>query len=381
MGRDRYNSGSSNGQIIGYDGVGALEAGDIGFNGQIVTKGDFSTGFIAQSVGGGGGMVAWRFQSQWLQAWVVLLLLESVLEATVLMWFRRRRSACGYCWGCEYEGNYSPGMLVQSVGGGGGNGGSSVVGGAALSAGSAGAVNVGLGGIGGDGSRGGNVYLASGVGEVRTAGESSTGITVQSIGGGGGNGGFNVTAGLAGAGGSSGAVSVGLGGGGGAGGMSGEVKTHLQSDVYTTGVNSTGILAQSVGGGGGNGGFNVSAGISGAGGAAGAISVGLGGAGGEASDGGLVNATATGNILTKGHNSGAFIAQSVGGGGGNGGFNVSANATGAGLTSGSVSVGLGGSAGGGGDGKGVTAFWVLMGQAPQKSRQRGTILSEYWLSR
>ena len=50
---------------------------------------------------------------------------------------------------------------------------------------------------------GGTVTMATRAGTVSTGGESSTGITAQSIGGGGGNGGYSVSAGVAGAGGRS----------------------------------------------------------------------------------------------------------------------------------------------------------------------------------
>jgi hypothetical protein len=355
VGSDRFTSGPLNGQLIGYDGVGALTAGDTGFNGKIHTKGDYSTGFIAQSVGGGGGNGGMAVSVPVAASAGGSAAIGVGVGGDAASGSIGGEVRVGTAGNMLTEGAFSPGMLVQSVGGGGGNGGSSVVASVAASAGAAGAVSVGLGGKGGTGSTGGNVNLATGKGLVWTKGESSTGITVQSVGGGGGNGGFNVSAALAGAGGAAGAVSVGLGGDAGAGGKSGIVKAHLQSDVITEGVHSTGVLAQAVGGGGGNGGFNVSAAIGGAGGAAGAVSVGLGGKGGEASAGGIVDATATGNIFTKGHSSSGFVAQSVGGGGGNGGFNVSAAAAGAGAAAGSVGVGLGGTAGGGGAGGKVTA--------------------------
>jgi hypothetical protein len=82
----------------------------------------------------------------------------------------------------------------------------------------------------------------------------------------------------------------------------------------------------------------------------GAISVGLGGSGAGGGNGGKVDLSVKNDVLTRGAQSSAVVAQSIGGGGGNGGFNVTAAGSGAGTGSGAVSVGLGGSSGAGGTG-------------------------------
>jgi hypothetical protein len=253
------------------------------------------------------------------------------------------------------EGHDSGGVLAQSVGGGGGNGGFNVSGAISGSGSSSGAVAIGFGGSGGTGAHAGGVVTANVIGNIVTRGANSTGLTSQSIGGGGGNGGFNVTGGISGSGGTSGAVSVGLGGSGGGGGNAALAVGTLTGDLQTLGDDSDGVLVQSIGGGGGNGGFNVSAGISASGGTSGAVAVGFGGAGGGAGNGGEARATVTGDVMTSGDGASSIIAQSVGGGGGNGGFNVTGAVSGAGSTAFGVSVGLGGAGGGGGNGGVVTA--------------------------
>ncbi len=213
------------------------------------------------------------------------------------------------------------GVLAQSIGGGGGNGGF------ALSAGAN--IAVAVGGGGGTGGNGGavNVNQAGNGAVVSTNGNSAIGILAQSVGGGGGNGGGSFAAGTI--------ASVAIGGSGAAGG-DGDVVTYdiANAKVTTNGTDSTGILAQSVGGGGGNGGFALSG--------AGVVAVGVGGKGGAGGAGKKVDVTSGGSVETFQDRSAGIIAQSLGGGGGNGGF-VVAGSFGA-------TVGVGGSGTKGGDG-------------------------------
>ena len=109
-------------------------------------------------------------------------------------------------------GHNSAGVVAQSLGGGGGNGGFNVTAGVAGSGKVAGSVGIGLGG---DGAKGGNSESAVNldmIGNITTSGDYAGGLIAQSVGGGGGNGGFNVTATINGAGVASGGVAVGLGG-------------------------------------------------------------------------------------------------------------------------------------------------------------------------
>jgi hypothetical protein len=201
---------------------------------------------------------------------------------------------------------------------------------------------------------------------ITTFGDNSTGMLVQSIGGGGGAGGdatanssagvlqkqlddlsdgeapksIDVT------------VDVALGGTAGGGGAGGTATATNKGSITTFGLFADGIVVQSIGGGGGQGGsgnskskasgdtsfgLNVSLGATG----------GAGGSGGAASAGNDANAT----IVTNGDNSRGILTQSIGGGGGNGGG-------GGGSTSASfgLSIGLGASGATGGSGGAATAW-------------------------
>ena len=61
------------------------------------------------------------------------------------------------------------------------------------------------------------------------------------------------------------------------------------------------------------------------------MAVGVGGSGGGGGSAGAVDATLDGAARTRGDNSTAFIAQSIGGGGGNGALNATARIDGFGL--------------------------------------------------
>ncbi|MBW7920843.1 MAG: autotransporter outer membrane beta-barrel domain-containing protein [Rubellimicrobium sp.] len=357
-------SGAAAGAVAGNVSVAVGGAGSVGGAGgevrgridaDVTTKAGYSTGILAQSVGGGGGngggSIAAGISGAGAGAGAISVgvggagasassggLVELIAGGDTI----------------RTEGAFSTGIIAQSIGGGGGNGGYSVAASAAGAGTGAGAINVGLGGAGGGGGAGGNV-TATVSANVTTLGANSGAILAQSVGGGGGNGGFNVTAGIAGAGTGAGAISVGLGGAGGAGGHAGTVTATVTGNVETTGARSAGVVAQSIGGGGGNGGFSVSAAGAGAGTGAGAVAVGLGGGGGTGGNAASVTADVSGTILTRGFASGGLVAQSIGGGGGNGGFSVDAALSGAGTGAGAVGVGLGGSGAGGGAGGSVTA--------------------------
>ncbi|MCW8085269.1 autotransporter outer membrane beta-barrel domain-containing protein [Sabulicella glaciei] len=303
------------------------------------------------------------------------------------------------------RGDGADGVFAQSVGGGGGaaGGGTATANGGNLS------VAVGVGGRGGAGNDG-NTATVRNTGSIVTRGTDAIGLSVQSVGGGGGkagkggataggvtpvsnatslfntlSGGLGITqdiqnlgdgilrigqigqqlnatfdqlrnifdqpqAGAA----ESGTsvkinVSVSVGGSGGAAGSGGAVNATNTGSIATFGAQSDGIYAQSVGGGGGS-----------AGGASSTskansdtpvqTAIGIGGRGGGGGDGGTVTVVnaAGGTILTQGVAAFGIFAQSAGGGGGEGSL--------AGTVSGSlqsVSVGIGGNGGGGGHGGAV----------------------------
>ena len=82
-------------------------------------------------------------------------------------------------------------------------------------------------------------------------GNNSFGILAQSVGGGGGAGGFSIGAGIA----SGASVNFSMGGSAGNGGNASTVNLTSSSVVITHGTDSSAIFGQSVGGGGGQGGL------------------------------------------------------------------------------------------------------------------------------
>jgi hypothetical protein len=250
------------------------------------------------------------------------------------------------------------GILAQSVGGGGGNGGMNVSGAIGLSKTAAGALAVGIGGSGGLGGDAGTVDNTV-RGYTQTTGLRSAGITTQSLGGGGGNGGLNVAATLTAAKTGSGGLAVGVGGFGGLGGEGRKATSTVTGGVVTTGDQSVGILTQSLGGGGGNGAINISAALNLTKENGGALGVGIGGFGGDGGNAGEVRSTVTttslhNQIATTGDDSSAIMAQSIGGGGGNGGLNVTGVVNLTGKNGAAIGVGVGGFGGGAGNAGKVT---------------------------
>ena len=327
---------------LGFGGSGGTAGnGDVvtllNFGG-ISTQGSGANGIIAQSVGGGGGSGGFSVTGD-------------VGAASGGFSFGGNGSSGGNgadvsltnFAGILTQGVNANDLIAQSVGGGGGNGGFSVTGNASFY----GSLGMSMGGTGAGGGNSGNVSLTN-AGVLETEGDNSIGLLAQSLGGGGGNGGFSVT----------GNVSVGpngglgIGGNGGSGGNAGTVSaTNTGSQVLTLGNDADALFAQSVGGGGGNGGFSVTGGISGSATFNAAIGGG-GGTGGSASTVTLNNGAqgSNANIGTFGEHSNGIVAQSLGGGGGNGGFTV-----GAGIASGAaVNLGVGGSGGTGANGGNVT---------------------------
>ena len=248
--------------------------------------------------------------------------------------------------------NGSNGIVVQSIGGSGGNGAANVSGGMSLTGGGSGkgmGLNLGIGGFAGDGGDAGEVLLTVNAHQVTATGDERSGVIAQSIGGGGGYGGVNVSGGAT----TNGQITLGVGGYGGEGGLGQKVDATVNSNVTATGDGAIGFLAQSVGGRGGNGGFNISGGIRATGtSSASSLVFGLGGNGGAGNRSGEVIANQAGAITATGAGSIGVLAQSVAGGGGNGGLNVSGNLnSGKGYT---AAIGIGGSGGTGADAQGVT---------------------------
>ncbi|MGI9342010.1 MAG: hypothetical protein ACR2QV_04130, partial [Gammaproteobacteria bacterium] len=370
--------------------------------GNIATAGDYADGWLAQSVGGGGGDGGFSVAGT----------LSKGSAAAFSMGGSGGPGGAGGTVDVKTIANFTTtgkdahGIVAQSVGGGGGSGGFSVAGGLSGNTGLA----ASLGGSGAAGGDAKSVTLASAFNNIQTgvtgkytaATESlklidagvlatlsaagyetiaelaaaspdslqdivgidaataddavskakqfmqrdshSYGILAQSVGGGGGDGGFSVAGSVS----KGPALTFGIGGSGGAGGAGGLVDVNIGGDIITNGQLGYGILAQSVGGGGGSGGFSVSASLSKQ---SSGISASVGGKGGDGGDAGVVNLQLTANIETRDAGSHAIVAQSVGGGGGSGGFS---GAIAGGFGNGSkLGVSIGGEGGVAGDGKAV----------------------------
>ncbi|WP_199554189.1 autotransporter outer membrane beta-barrel domain-containing protein [Sandaracinobacteroides hominis] len=358
------NGGNSEAPIGGGGGGGyAKDGGAISLTGGgvVTTAGaSESGGILAQSIGGGGGVGG------------------SVTNGQFAVGGAGGNGANGGSVqadiGIEIStvGLRSSAFAAQSIGGGGGTGGS--VGGTGLIA------DYLIGGSGGLGGNGGTIDIASSS-SITTSGAHSSGIFLQSIGGGGGNGGSAIGKTVSGFAGSA----VSLGGSGGSGGdgnrvglltdANGNAVPTNRGTITTSGSDSFGIIGQSIGGGGGVGGnsaaeakvYSVSSDpplptLS--------VALALGGTGGAGGSGGDVALANAGVIATTGAGGLGIVGQSIGGGGGSGGDSAAvATAKGSDEDSFSFSgtLSIGGNGGGSGVGGSVTlgniGIIVTTGQA------------------
>ncbi|HEX7078827.1 MAG TPA: hypothetical protein VF363_10415 [Candidatus Eisenbacteria bacterium] len=320
------NGGGSGGFVsIGGSGSSTGNGGDVLVEntGTIATSGSFSNGILAQSVGGGGGsgglsggLFSFGGSGQAGGDGDSVAVLESGAIHT--------------------SGDDATGILAQSIGGGGGNGGGS----ASVSL----YVSVAVGGSAGPGGDGSLTRVSAADGTITTEGDRSHGIHAQSIGGGGGNGGFAFSAAV----GDKFSASLAVGGSAGDGGNGGVVDVSSGLDIATRGDEANGILAESIGGGGGSGGFALAFSAS----SGPSASLAIGGAGGKGGKADSVRVANAGHITTSGFDAYGILAQSVGGGGGSGGNTF------AGSVSGklSLSAAFGGKGGEGGAGGAVSVF-------------------------
>ncbi|WP_233236983.1 autotransporter outer membrane beta-barrel domain-containing protein [Bordetella sp. LUAb4] len=328
----------------------------------ITTHGNDSTGVVAQSIGGGGGIggssasdgsgdnpVLQAMQGREFTSDVTSWLNDGSTPqenstmniniggtggaggdgGPVTVWLAAQISTLGnpvVAGGNQSasSGDWAHGIVAQSIGGGGGKGGTAIAssqGGDWAEINSS--YNVAVGGAGGSGGSGGTVTvnLQDG-GAVQTVGYGATGVVAQSIGGGGGLGADGSDA-------LGGRISLGRsdGGNGGSGGSGGNVfiqeDGNLGSTISTAGTFADGINAQSIGGGGG---------IAGAGSSVWAEygskqvsgSMALTAGGGTASSGSGANVYINQNfqnyplyVSVSGYGAYGILAQSIGGGGGN----------------------------------------------------------------
>ncbi|QPC92901.1 hypothetical protein [Mesorhizobium sp. INR15] len=310
----------------------------VNYKGNITTQGDSAYGIFAQSVGGGGGDGGGAVAVSGGGAFSFALAMGGAAGVGGIGDIVTVNTTGGTI---ETYGLQAFGIFAQSVGGGGGNGGFA-------GGGTIGAVALTVT-LGGKGAAGGvaKAVTVNNASTIVTHADGSIGINAQSVGGGGGNGGFSIAGALA-----VGAISAAVGGNAGDGSSGGTVTVNNQGDISTTGIKAYGILAQSVGGGGGNGGgaiaFSIAVSPDPEEIPAVAVSVAVGGKGGVGSIGDTVHVINGGDITTSGTGAHGIWAQSVGGGGGTGGY--------AGAGSGSmgpganISVAVGGTGGTGGNG-------------------------------
>ncbi|MEP9375284.1 autotransporter outer membrane beta-barrel domain-containing protein [Aquabacter sp. CN5-332] len=344
-------SGTVEGTVGGSgSGGGAGGIVNVTVNGQIATHGGDAPGVLAQSIGGGGGLGGSAGSDAsadsplilqdgvWLREFITNTGISKTepYSATLSMAVGGTGGEGGpggtinvtHAGLITTAGDWSHGILAQSVGGGGGKGGTAT----ATGSGAAPVISLnlggGIGGAGGGGGAGGQVNLALENGSVTTSGYSAYGIVGQSVGGGGGvaaNG--SDTA--------SGVITIGASGGGSGGGAGSGGSVSLTGSstafdkslnaVTTSGLGAHGIVLQSIGGGGG---------IAGAGGSvslttpqtSGSISLAVGGGTGSNGNGGEVSVNSQLRVTTSGNNAIGLLAQSIGGGGGLG-FTVPGTAT------------------------------------------------------
>lgn len=247
-------------------------------------------------------------------------------------------------------GTSSHGIVAQAIGGGGGTAGAS-----------AGLVSVG--GAGGSAVAGGTVNITQN-GNLSVSGSAAIGMLAQSIGGGGGDGG------------SANGVAV-IGGTGGGGGAGGQATVNLTGNsVYAWGDHGYGIVSQAIGGGGGTGGaasaYDAGVGFS--------MAVAIGGTGGNGGTGGTAAANlSNSSVMTGASDAHGVLVQSIGGGGGAGGASVAKALTVAvpdedasfGVA---VSFAMGGSGAAGGAGSTATATLTNAGVTTSGANAQGVIV-------
>ncbi|AYV47757.1 hypothetical protein C1707_16655 [Caulobacter flavus] len=326
-----------------------------------MTEGARSDGILAQAVGGGGGLGG-------MTRTVALQIGgapsgTTTRTATVSVGGDGGSGAVGGAVevkssGVVYtKGDEAFGIRAQSIGGGGGIGGA-VLNVRAQGTNSNDSFDLNIGGSGGTGAAGGMVEVLN-TGLIVTEGRGAAGISANSIGGGGGDGGIvaEVVGGYTGADKQSHRYVMNIGGSGGDGGTGGDVTVTNRAvagvkdsgTISTSGERAYGIFAQSLGGGGGNGSTILSLTALKSGENSASVGLNIGGFGGTGDGAGKVVVDNAGLIQTTGADAYGVLAQSIGGGGGNGGMVIAANLL-IGALSNAPLVSLGGIGGDGGDG-------------------------------
>ncbi|MBT8045250.1 MAG: autotransporter domain-containing protein, partial [Verrucomicrobiae bacterium] len=258
-------------------------------DGSILTTGFNSGGVLSQTVGGGGGhaIVDITAEAGALVGPIDIALGSDNGQGETGGNILRNQNG-----GITTTKDLSAGLQMQSIGGGGGSG-SVVVKGDAVAN-----LDLLLGAINTNNSIGGNVDLTRN-GSVSTFGSQSQGISVQSIGGGGGRVVANVGSNLS-------TAKVVLGADPSFDNHGGAVSVNFTGDVAMAGNYSPGLVLQSIGAGGGQSylkGF-------------GNLTLDIGASDGSTGNGGMVDVINVGAIWTDQILSDGIVLQSIGGGGG-----------------------------------------------------------------
>ena len=297
-------------------------------NASITTKGDHAVGLSLASIGGGGGQASSSSGAMAIGADGG----GGGDGGSVTL------TGKGHGIKSSTAGQHSDAVSLKSIGGGGGDGAGTfeLFGNFSSHVGSSG----GSGGSGGDIS-----YTGTEFDDLSTTGDHSNGLSLLSIGGGGGTGGNIVTISLG--------VelddvqSVDVGGSSGNINHGGDIKdTTIGGSIHTSGASASGVLAASVGGGGGSVGSSYDFTVGTKFGSSSNLGSSLGSGEDTGGDGGTVTLTSNADITTEGDHSDGILAASIGGGGGKVG-NIVDGTVGVDLPNFSSKTGA--SAGGGGD--------------------------------
>ncbi|WP_206749537.1 autotransporter outer membrane beta-barrel domain-containing protein [Synechococcus sp. UW105] len=267
-------------------GRGDTSAGDVTIKqtGNVSTKGIYSSGLLAQSIGGGGGLVG---------------IVSGAVSVGSIQSRASQTSSAGKVnvstdGTIQTTGNNSPALVAQSIGGGGGWIGQAD-----------GQVDIGSFGTLASNNQGNSVAVSTN-GAIQTFGSNSTGILAQSIGGGGGFLGINTANDyrmLLGATNSTGSNN------------SADISVDNKGAITTTGNNSAALIAQSIGGGGGSGAINWEKSDNRNGNESTPLFL-LGGINGRSANSGNITVNNQSNLTTTGLGSPALLMQSIAGGGG-----------------------------------------------------------------
>lgn len=295
----------------------------------INTEGDISAGINAMSIGGGGGHSGITASG----ALVSNVSVDVSVGGSGGAGADSDKVSVTSTRSITTLGHSSAAVSAKSIAGGGG---ASHFTGAFSGVSKTGSINAAIGGHGGKGGTSGDVVVGI-EGDLTTSGHHSSGVSIKSVGGGGGESGTTMTA----SGASKVEVGVAIGGAGGEGGNSGAVTLYANSNVVTFGDMSVGLDAKSIAGAGGSSGFVADVSLV----SKGNVGVAIGADAGDAGTSGEAFVQSLGSISTSGAYSSGIVAQSIAGQGGSA----------KGSLSGSIAAGKGGKidvtiGGAGGDG-------------------------------